>query len=101
MLVVVHTRLKGTRPPTRAAMRRKVLAGGTQRLREPILHRAAATAAVAHLMLAEEAVHPTVVEAAEVHMGVAAVLTAIAKISEISIFQKGPSLLNAAGLLLC
>src|SRR5277367_1904915 len=99
MLAVVPTRRKATRPPTRGAMRPKVLAGGTQRLREPILHRAAATAAVAHLMLAEEAVHPTVVEAAEVHMGVAAVLTAIAKISEISIFQKGPSLSIAAGLL--
>jgi hypothetical protein len=40
-----------------------------------------------------------VVEAAEVHMAVAVVLTAIAKISEISTSEKGPPLLNAAGLL--
>ena len=100
MLVVVHTRLKGTRPPTRAAMRRKVLAGGTQRLRGPTLPRAVATAAVALLMLAAgEALLTAGVVAGP--MAVAAVLTAIVKISEISIFQKGPSLLNAAGLLLC
>jgi len=98
MLAVVPTRRKGTRLPTAAAMLHKVLAAVTQRLREPTLRRAAATAAAVHLMLAVEEVHPTVV-AAEVHMAVAAVLTAIVKLSEISIFQKGPSLSNAAGLL--
>jgi hypothetical protein len=101
ILAVVPTRRKGTPLPTPAAMRRRVLAGGTQRLREPTPPRAAATAAVALLMLAVGAVHPTVVEAAEVPMAVAAVLTAIVKISEISIFQKGLSLLNAVGLLFC
>jgi hypothetical protein len=50
-------------------------------------------------MLAVGEVHPTVV-AAEVPMAVVvAVLTGIAKASEISIFQKGPSLSNAAGFL--
>src|SRR5271154_3051054 len=102
MLVVVHTRLKGTRPPTRAAMRRKVLAGGTQRLRGPTLPRAVATAAVALLMLAAGGgLLPAGGGVVAGPMAVAAVLTAIVKISEISIFQKGPSLLNAAGLLLC
>jgi hypothetical protein len=52
-------------------------------------------------MLVAGEVHPTVVEAAEVPMAVAVVLTAIVKIGRISIFQKGPSLLNAAGLLFC
>jgi hypothetical protein len=99
MLAVVPTRRKGTRLPTPAAMLHKVLAAATQRLREPTLRRATATAAAVHLMLAVEEVHPTVVEAAGVHMAVAAVLTAIVKLSEISIFQKGPSLSNAAGLL--
>jgi hypothetical protein len=88
-------------------MRHKVFAAGTQRLREPTLLRAAATAAVVHLMLAAGEAHHTavvvagrMVVAAEVLTAVGAVLTAIVKISEISIFQEGPSLLNAAGLLL-
>jgi hypothetical protein len=38
--------------------------------------------------------------AAAVLTAVVVVLTAIVKISEISIFQEGPSLSNAAGLLL-
>ncbi len=108
MPAVALIRPKGTRPPTRGAMRPKVLAGETQRLRVPILRRAApilpraaVTAAAVHLMLVAGEVHPTVVEAAEVPMAVAVVLTAIVKIGRISIFQKGPSLLNAAGLLFC
>ena len=100
MLAVVPTRHKGTRPPTRAAMRHKVLAEETQRPREPTLPRAAAMAVAALHILAVVEVHPTVVVAAVVPMAVVgAVLTGIAKICEISIFQKGPSLSNAAGLL--
>jgi hypothetical protein len=108
MLAVALTRRKETRPRTIAAMRRRVLAAGTRRLLVPILRRAApilpraaVTAAAVHLMLVAGEVHPTVVEAAEVPMAVAVVLTAIVKIGRISIFQKGPSLLNAAGLLFC
>jgi hypothetical protein len=100
MPAVVRTRRKVTGPPTRAAMRRKVLVGETQRLRGPTLLRAAVTAAVALRILAAEEVLPIVAEAVEVHMAVVAVLTAIAKIGEISTFLKGPSLTNAAGLLI-
>ena len=98
MLAVVPTRRKGTRLPTPAAMLHKALAAVTQRLREPTLLRAAATAAVALLMLAV-AEAPPMVAVVERPMAVAAVLTAIVKLSEISIFKKGPSLSNAAGLL--
>jgi multisubunit Na+/H+ antiporter MnhC subunit len=111
MQAVALIRHRGTQPPTIAVMRRKVLAGGIQRplvpiLRraEPILPRAAATAAVVHLMLAVGEVHHTAAVVAAGRMAVAdpmveaAVLTAIVKISEISIFQKGLPLTNAAGL---
>lgn len=100
MQAVAPTRRKEMRPPTHAAMRHKVLAAGTQRLREPTLLRAAATAAVVHLMLAAGEAHHTAVVVAGRMVVAAEVLTAIVKISEISIFQEGPSLLNAAGLLL-
>jgi hypothetical protein len=105
MQAVVPTRRKEMRPPTHAAMRHKVLAAGTQRLHVPILRRAAhilpraaATAAVAHLMPAVG--EAPLMAAAAVLTAVVVVLTAIVKISEISIFQEGPSLSNAAGLLL-
>lgn len=105
ILAVVPTRRKGTRLTTIAVIRRKVLAVGTRRLRVPILRRAApiprraaVTAAVVHLIQAVGEALLTGVVVAEVHMAVAAVLTAIAKISEISTSEKGPPLLNAAGL---
>jgi hypothetical protein len=82
-----------------AAIRRKVLVR-TRRPHEPTLPQAAATAAEVLLIPAVGEVHPTVVVAG-VPMAVAVVvLTAIVNISEISSFQKGPPLSNAAGLLL-
>jgi len=100
MLAGAHTHRKGTHLPTPVAMRRRVLAAGTQRLREPTLLQAAATAAVAHLMQVAGEAHLTAGVVAEVLTAVAEVLTATVKISQISTFQKGPSLSNAAGLLL-
>jgi hypothetical protein len=96
---VAPTRRKETHRATIAVIRRKVVAR-IRRPHEPILLRAAATAVVAPLIPAVGEVHPTAVEVVELPMAVAAVLTAIVNISDISAFQKGPPLSNAAGLLL-
>jgi hypothetical protein len=109
---VALTRRKGTPHPTIATIQRH-----RARTRRPLVPiprqagptrlRAAATAAVALLMLVvAEAprtvvvVVPRTVEAVERPMAVAADLTAIVKISAITAFRKGPPLFNEAGLLL-
>lgn len=110
---VALTRRKGTRRPTIATIPRRLartrgLLGPTPRRAVPIRLLAAATAAEALLMPAVAvALHmPVVAEAprtaavVELPMVVVAVRTAIAKISKVLTFRKGPPLFNQAGLLL-
>jgi len=88
LAVVALTRRKGTRPPTIAIIPRRLARTlrplvPIPRQAEPIRLRAAATAAVALLMLAV-AEAPRTVAVVEAPTAVVAVLTAIAKTNKIS-----------------